>query len=84
MIIMRPVGLINELLGIQYESIIGSGRSRTGRMLSNNSRRSSAFQSALYSDLSFSSESYRYGSFSTVRVAEVFREKLLVPCDENN
>ena len=42
------------------------------------------FQSALYSDLSFSSESYRYGSFSTVRAAEVFREKLLVPCDENN
>jgi hypothetical protein len=41
------------------------------------------FQSALYSDLSFSSDSYRYGSFSTVRVAEVFREKLLVPCDEN-
>ena len=41
------------------------------------------FQSALYSDLSFSTDSYRYGSFSTVRVAEVFREKLLVPCDEN-
>ena len=41
------------------------------------------FQSALYSDLSFSSGSYRYCCLLTVRAAEVLREKLLVPCDEN-